>query len=226
MKPSHELDEGIIPGSRHLYVSHEMIGLPELQHIVASGVALWQRRMQQGDQVGREQAARAIKELSQILDSLSQQLAQGRRTMRITTRLPRTRTYTVGCPACGHGNRQEARFCQSCGTMLSSQAARIQPAGDPKLYLQTASQTDTGRQRPINEDTCAITTLQVTPQGRIMLLLVADGMGGAQAGEQASHLASEMVQQYLVQRVTQTPSPKEGAGLGVRVYRIPPGPRG
>ena len=66
----------------------------------------------------RDRYRHSIEELSRILHSLSQQLSQGRETIRITTRLPVLRSYTVGCPICGRGNRAGAKFCQACGASL------------------------------------------------------------------------------------------------------------
>ncbi|MEA2248008.1 MAG: family protein phosphatase, partial [Solirubrobacteraceae bacterium] len=51
--------------------------------------------------------------------------------------------------------------------------------------------SDTGRQRRANEDAF---------HARSPLFAVADGMGGAQAGEVASHLAVEVIQQGLPDR--------------------------
>ena len=55
--------------------------------------------------------------------------------------------------------------------------------------------TDTGRQRRGNEDAF---------YARAPLFAVADGMGGAQAGEVASHLAVEVLEQGL----------PDGGGIG------------
>lgn len=53
------------------------------------------------------------------------------------------------------------------------------------------SGTDTGRQRPANEDSLLV---------RAPLFVVADGMGGAQAGEVASHMAVESFKHGLPDR--------------------------
>src|SRR5579875_2936379 len=53
--------------------------------------------------------------------------------------------------------------------------------------LEFAGVTDIGRQRGTNEDSCCVESLQ----DGAMLLVVADGMGGHQAGEVASRLAVE-----------------------------------
>jgi protein phosphatase len=59
------------------------------------------------------------------------------------------------------------------------------------------SGTDTGRQRPANEDSLLV---------RAPLFVVADGMGGAQAGEVASHMAVESFKHGLPNRA----DPQEG----------------
>ena len=60
-------------------------------------------------------------------------------------------------------------------------------AGGPPLDVGGAS--DRGRSRPNNEDSYAVLPLGGSPGG--LLLVVADGLGGAQGGEVASHLAVE-----------------------------------
>lgn len=191
------VDEVAISGGRQLHLAQEALSLRELMAVVEAGVAWWRKRLSDTDAVSRQQAADAIKELSRILDSLAQQLAQGRETVRITSRLPAVRTYAQACPVCGRGNRAEARFCVGCGAPLGRGITL------PSMRIVIAMRTDIGRARPMNEDTC--TTGQLMVGGRLVasLLLVADGMGGAQAGEEASQQASEYVAQELTLRLNQ-----------------------
>jgi protein phosphatase len=183
--------------------SGDALDLRALLRIVEASVAWWQQRLETGSQVTREQAAKAIADLSRILESLSQQLAQGRETMRITTRLPRVRAYAQGCPACGRGNRAGARFCQSCGTLLPDAAAsrETRPTAVPGVRLSTAACSDVGQARTQNEDTCYVGRLPLSGAAPAVLLLVADGMGGMQAGEEASRLARDTARRWLAEQL-------------------------
>lgn len=192
-------DEMLIPGGKRLRVTQEALSLRELLTMIESGVHWWRQQLQSADQVTRQHAAAAIKDLSRILDSLSEQLAQGRETVRITTRLPVARRYSVGCPTCGRGNRAGARFCLSCGSLLpdTHNPQDSRPDQPEPLRLHSAVVSDVGRVRQNNEDTCAVAPLPSVAGAVAHMLLVADGMGGAHAGEVASQLAGETVQQTL-----------------------------
>ncbi len=195
-----QLDRDVVlSGGKHLHLSQEMLSLRDLLAVVESGVAWWQQQYDQGEAVNRERAATAINDLSRIFTSLSQQLAQGRKTVRITSRLPVQRAYRVGCPVCGRGNRPEARFCIGCGAQLPVDAAASTAllGSNHMLRLHVASRSDVGQVRQNNEDTCLTSTLTTTTGTRVTLLMIADGMGGEHAGEVASRLASEAIQRTL-----------------------------
>lgn len=207
-------EEVVLSSGKHLRVSNDSLNLQELQDLVASGISWWKQHLQQTEGVAREQAAEAIKNLSRVLDSLSQQIEQGRRTVRITTRLPSTRIYSVGCPVCGHGNRSQARFCKQCGALLVSSdknKSGADMAKAPHFRITTDSQSDVGKVRTNNEDTCYTDSL-VTPSGlSVTILLVADGMGGAKAGEEASRIASETIQYEIHHRLLGSQPTDHGA---------------
>ena len=80
----------------------------------------------------------------------------------------------------------------------------------PSVHVSVAGRTDVGRTREHNEDTylvadlstgklCDASEAQVCHVGpRGSLFMVADGMGGAAAGELASALAAEAIHQHLM----------------------------
>ncbi|NJM07928.1 Stp1/IreP family PP2C-type Ser/Thr phosphatase [Candidatus Gracilibacteria bacterium] len=192
-----EPDEILVSTGRRLRISSDALSVRELMAVVEAGVYHWQQRLSDAG-VDREQAAAAIGELSRILQSLSAQLAQGRETMRITARLPAQREYTRACPFCGRGNRANARFCISCGASLVEGAAASQPpVRPPRLRLTIAARTDVGRTRTNNEDSYFRGEFAIGADAFATLLIVADGMGGAQAGEVASQLAIATIKQEL-----------------------------
>jgi serine/threonine protein phosphatase PrpC len=60
------------------------------------------------------------------------------------------------------------------------------------IRLRSSAQTNKGRVRPNNED-----SVHLWGEGSYVLAVVADGMGGAAAGEEASRIAVETVQQRM-----------------------------
>ncbi|MDX1614708.1 MAG: protein phosphatase 2C domain-containing protein [Candidatus Promineifilaceae bacterium] len=67
----------------------------------------------------------------------------------------------------------------------------------PTYFLKTASGTHPGRQRDINQDAVLARVAGDQVPGPRAVLLVADGMGGHQAGEIASQLAIETIDHSL-----------------------------
>lgn len=189
-------DEVLLSGGKRLRVSADALSLRELLNVVESGVAHWRKRLESADGVAREQAAAAIKELSQILDSLAQQLAQGRETVRITGRLPTQRSYPRACAICGRGNRAEARYCVACGSPMrpGAKPAATRPSD---VRLAIAARSDVGVSRSVNEDTGYGGEFSTADGTFGTLLLVADGMGGHSSGDVASRLASDTLKQEL-----------------------------
>jgi len=194
--------EGTIPGGRHIRIIGESLDLRELRNVVESSVRWWQANVKEGDSVSRAQAAQAIEELSQILHSLSQQIERGQKMVRLTKRLPTLRLDAVRCPACGLSNRAGAKFCHRCGLVLGAQPAA---AKGPAMSLRLAigARTDPGRVRAINQDTVFAGALALSDGTTAYLCLVADGMGGAKAGEYASRLAAEVTRTRVQREVGQ-----------------------
>jgi len=95
------------------------------------------------------------------------------------------------------------------------------------LHIQAASQTDPGKVREQNEDYCYFQMSSSGDEAR-GLFIVADGMGGYQAGEVASKLAVDEIRETLnplfapssgqeTVALTPTSSPEGGA----RTRRLP-----
>ncbi|MFZ0549100.1 MAG: Stp1/IreP family PP2C-type Ser/Thr phosphatase [Candidatus Promineifilaceae bacterium] len=68
---------------------------------------------------------------------------------------------------------------------------------DERLVLRAAAGTDPGRARQINQDNVLAYVRPRNLGKPLGLLIVADGMGGHQAGEIASHLAVETIRESL-----------------------------
>lgn len=191
-------DEIALPGGQGVHLSAGALSLRELLAVVESGVFYWRQRLERADGVAREQAAAAITDLSQILDNLAIQIAQGRETIRITGRLPPQRRAPRPCPLCGRGNRQAARYCMACGAPLHP-GRRAEPRPLPPRRLAVAARTDRGVTRPGNEDTIYAGEFTAGASRIGTLLVVADGMGGHQAGDVASSLAVAALKRSLTE---------------------------
>ena len=202
VQPAHEV---AIAAPRRVQVEDESLDLRALINVVESGVRYWQHQLASADMVTRAEAAKAIEDLSKILFSLSQQIALGRTSVRITSRLPALRAYDHGCPVCGQGNRSGARFCQRCGASLTGAPAKEPPmVSVPPLSFRIAARSDIGRVRRINQDMVAQAELPLATGQIAQLCLVADGMGGAKAGELASKIATEVMTAQLSRVAAQT----------------------
>lgn len=198
--------------TKRLVIEDESLDLAALINVVESGVRYWQGQLVNADTVTRAQAASAIEQLSQILHSLSQQLVQGRTSVRITSRLPALRAYGAACPVCGVGNRASARFCQRCGAALGGPPAK-EPimVTVPPLQFQIAKRSDIGRMRKVNQDSVWSGTIPLLDGTQAQLCLVADGMGGAKAGERASQIAAATTQQQLARDLKRSTPPDDAA---------------
>lgn len=196
-----EPEEIALSGGRRLHLAADTLSLRELLAVVESGVTFWRQRLESTDAVARATAAAAIKDLSQILDSLATQIALGRETVQVTGRLPAQRLFPLPCAVCGRGNRASARYCIACGTPVHPDLQAV-PRVPPLPRLQIASRTDIGMVRPVNEDTFYTGEFTTADDTIGTLLIVADGMGGHQAGDVASTLATTTLKTYLVKALS------------------------
>src|SRR5260221_2706267 len=87
------------------------------------------------------------------------------------------------CLRCGTLNSPHAQYCSGCG------AALVVPDADFNLLAVSCARTNVGQVRDHNEDNVNLWALD-----GVLLALVADGLGGAVAGEVASQLAVEAIQ--------------------------------
>ena len=208
--------EAALHSQKRIQIADESLNLRDLINVVESGVRWWQEQLTSADITTRQRAAESIEELSKVLHSLSKQLAQGRESIRITTRLPVLRSYEVGCPVCGRGNRSEARFCLSCGAPLTGQAQDETLTVTPMpLRLRIAARTDQGQVRRNNQDSIYTGSVKLHGGRTARLALVADGMGGAKAGEQASRIAAEVTQTQIQHDVDGSSPPDDTAWQNV-----------
>ena len=115
--------EGTLSNKKRLVIRDDSLNLHEIVNVVESGVRWWQDQLTSTDIATREQAAHSIEELSRILHSLSQQLSQGRETIRITTRL---------------------RCCDRTLSAARSAAAATEPA---RSFARPAARRSPGRRK-------------------------------------------------------------------------------
>ncbi len=110
----------------------------------------------------------------------------------LTARLKETRTKmppdnVIGepltCLRCGSLNLTDAARCVRCGAPL------VVPDDDFNLVTRVSGRTNVGQVRTNNEDSLCLWAID-----GVLITLIADGMGGAAAGEIASRLAVESVQ--------------------------------
>jgi serine/threonine protein phosphatase PrpC len=132
----------------------------------------------------------------------------------------------VTCPQCGQMNRPGALFCVGCGKPLVAtrqitaslvgerdrvrQAARSKAQVCPRLApgergpnWQAFGLSNVGRVRVNNEDSVLVSPLP----GGGWLLIVCDGMGGAEAGEIASATSAVLVRELVENHLRQDPQP-------------------
>jgi serine/threonine protein phosphatase PrpC len=117
-------------------------------------------------------------------DSLEPELIQHLRDAK--SKLPPPIEGTpITCLRCGTLNRPLASYCIGCGASLSVPENMSGEYAVPRA----AARSDVGRVRENNEDRVGLWA-----RHGIVLAMVADGMGGAAAGEEASRLVTEAIQ--------------------------------
>ncbi len=89
----------------------------------------------------------------------------------------------ITCLRCGAYNRPDAQRCHNCRMPLAV------PDEDFNLMARPSARTSIGSVRHNNEDNLSLWAID-----GITMALIADGMGGAAAGEEASRLTVEAVQ--------------------------------
>ena len=130
------------------------------------------------------------------------------------------------CPQCEYANRPEALFCAACGAplvptrqiaaSLARERAAVRrgsvakaavwtrlPPGDRGANWQAYGLSNVGHQRRNNEDSVLVTPVH----GGGWLLIVADGMGGAEAGEIASSTSAVLVRELIENHLIIDPDP-------------------
>jgi len=85
--------------------------------------------------------------------------------------------------------------------ILTSPDPILQPSG-PEMSVALAGCTDVGRERDHQEDAFDVPGGPLSPEAydRGVLLIVADGVGGARAGEEASRLAVEVTRRTFAEQ--------------------------
>ncbi len=128
-----------------------------------------------------EEAVRSLHHPEEAPDSsLSQRLRDAK-----TDPSPAFDGTPITCLRCGTHNLPPANTCTGCGATLTLP----DDAAPADLIPRAAALSSVGKVRSNNEDRIGLWARQ-----GVVLALVADGMGGALAGEEASRLTLEIIQ--------------------------------
>jgi serine/threonine protein phosphatase PrpC len=131
--------------------------------------------------------------------------SSGGATTRRLERLPSE--PEVICAACGARNRGGAHFCTACGHTLPTAAQTLQLS----IKMTVGQLSDMGVVRKNNEDAIFVHELALPASlggGKGWLGLVADGMGGANAGEVASGIAVTDAPRYVMEHLAEVTGPQ------------------
>lgn len=132
----------------------------------------------------RKHVEDAIRHVQGRENSLEPELVQNLRDAKAKLPPPIDGT-PITCLRCGTPNKPQATYCIGCGATLA-----ISEQGDKSYAVpRAAAVSSVGRVRENNEDRVGLWARR-----GVVLALVADGMGGAVAGEEASRLVLEAVQ--------------------------------
>ncbi|CAG0983505.1 MAG: Stp1/IreP family PP2C-type Ser/Thr phosphatase [Anaerolinea sp.] len=100
------------------------------------------------------------------------------------------------CLRCLTGNAPGATQCAHCGAVM------IMPDEDFGLTLRVSARTSVGQVRANNEDNVGVWAIN-----GVVIGIVADGMGGAAAGEVASRLTVEAIGSHFAAQDSETGEP-------------------
>jgi len=149
---------------------------------VVEAIRFVDRQLVSGSQMARKGMSNLRAQLSTRADRLA---GQGQKQEEAPPP-PEPVQAQAPCPRCGAKNRAQSRFCSRCGASTEAALPRS------NLVLTFDKATDRGQKRQNNED--RVETWSAVVQGvPTWLFVVADGMGGEQAGEVASGMLVDAV---------------------------------
>lgn len=184
----------------HLHKHQVVLNTPRLDHIAledkqASWVNLHQAYVLSPEDRGSTAQDRLVQDV-QGLATICLYLATGQREPTSNLELPDTLQTSLSQAIKGVCTAQE--FHDRLASELQEQR---RPSS---VLLEIGQKTDVGQVRTLNED--SLLTLQMTPVYRsksqpIGIFVVADGMGGHEAGDVASHLTCQVIAQEAVTQI-------------------------
>ena len=158
--------------------------LPRAVFCFRCGASLLDPPIERGIHRRRRHVEDAMRHIAGRESSLEPELMEDLRQARAKLPPPIDGT-PMTCLRCGTLNRPDANYCIGCGAALS-----IPENGETvELIPRAAALSSIGQVRENNEDRVGLWARQ-----GVVVALVADGMGGAVAGEEASRLVVEAIQ--------------------------------